>query len=158
MAHEGRQDSEMNPCPGGHFSPEKKYLASPEFPADTLPPHPPPVLRDPPPPVLGFSTKTEPPPPPSRRPGLPLPVPRAKKRKNTPNVHQVAASKDSLSFLESSLVYPLFGYYPSQRISPQGQSFLPIEFKESPKGSLLRDVPATCCLLAAASLLPLSNH
>ena len=77
---------------GGHFGPEKKYLAPPpppipQFAADTLPPpRPSPSWR--PPPLVEFSIKNRPPPhlPAPRSP--PFPSPEQKKIKNIRNVHQ----------------------------------------------------------------------
>ena len=76
---------------GGHFGPEKKYLAPHpphrHAPGALPPPAPPP--RNPPPPSLYFFIKKPAPRPPPRTPP-PSPPPRnRKKTKNIWNVHQV---------------------------------------------------------------------
>ena len=89
---------------GGHFGPEKKYLAPPPtkfpgFPADTLPaPRPPPLSWENPPPPGIFNKK--PTPAHSCRLGLPLPLPRAEKKiKIFEMSTKCASSEKSLRFL-----------------------------------------------------------
>ena len=77
---------------GGHFGPEKKYLAPPppKFPNSLQTPSRPlgPSPRTPPP-LLGFSIKTKPPPPlGDMESPLPFPEQKNKKIKNIRNVHQ----------------------------------------------------------------------
>ena len=81
---------------GGHFGPEKKYLAPPPPKTflETASWPPPPISWETPPPGI-FNNK--PTPAPSWRLGLPFPAPEQKKIKNIRNVHQRNVSKKTLT-------------------------------------------------------------
>ena len=88
-------DSWWNLCLGGHFGPEKKYLAppppkfpnSPQTPSRPLGPSRP--GTPPPPGIFNKNQPTKPPPPPPGASNYLFPLPEQKKRKNIRNVHQV---------------------------------------------------------------------